>query len=685
VGDRTEIGAIARSLEDGDEGKTPLQEEIARVAQVLSWFILASLAVIFILGALRGESLSELFLISVAIAVSAIPEGLPAAVTVVLAVGMEAILSRGGLVRNLLAAETLGSTTVILTDKTGTLTKADMEVTDIITWGTILSKEHRAEGGSSILHHAHGDERDVLEFAALASDAFIDTTNNELTVHGRPVERAVVSAALSTGLNQTKLLENYPRLDFLAFSSSGRFAASLNDVRGITPDRYHLTGAPEYMLESAKYVYFEGKTHLKTEEMIRRFEAEHRSHTEKGMRLIGVAMKDADEKEFSDDIIGDRAKLLHESVFCGFIALSDPIRSDVKESIRVAQHAGARVIMATGDNRHTAIAVAKECGIWKDGDVALTGDEIAKLSEEELAQSLRHASVLARMLPESKLRVARLLESRGDIVAMTGDGVNDAPTLRAANIGIALGSGTEVAKEASDIVLLDNSFSVIVAAIEEGRRVIDNLRKIVIYLLSTSFGEIIVVSGAMLAAAPMPVLPAQILWINMLTEGLLNFAYAFEPKESDVMRRHPRRHGKKGLMSKTTLSYIVLCALSTGVLLYAVFLVSYVWLKQPIEETRALIFITLFISAVAGAISIKDLHVPVWKMKIFSNKYLLIALAFSFLGLFLALSIDPLARILSLEAIRPMPALLVGVIVFAIVLVVHEAGKIAMFERRKDA
>lgn len=685
TGDRTELGAIAKSLGEDEEGKTPLQEEIARVARVLSWLILVSIATIFLLGALRGETLSGLFLISVAIAVSAIPEGLPAAVTVVLAVGMEAILARGGLVRNLLAAETLGSTTVILTDKTGTLTKADMEVTDIITWGSIVSKKKLAGEGAAILHEAHGDERDVLQFAALASDAFIDAKDGKLEVHGRPVERAIVSAALSTGINQTHLLENYPRLDFLAFSSSGRFAASLNDVRGISPNRYHMTGAPEYMLASAEYVYFEGKAHKKTLEMLKRFEEEHRAHTEKGMRLIGVAMKDTDKQAFEEGELLDRAPMLSGSVFCGFIALSDPIRPDVKESIHIAQKAGARVIMATGDNRNTAVAIAAECGIYKDGDGVLTGDEIAKLSEEELGEALKKTSVLARMLPESKLRVARLLEGKGEIVAMTGDGVNDAPTLRAANIGVALGSGTEVAKEASDIILLDNSFSVIVAAIEEGRRVIDNLRKVVVFLLSTSFGEIIVVSGAMLAAAPMPVLPAQILWINMLTEGLLNFAYAFEPKEPDVMRRHPRRHGKRGLMSRSTLSYIVLCAASTGLLLYALFAVVYLWLGWSIEETRSLIFITLFVSAVAGAISIKDLHVPVWKMQLFSNRYLLMALGVAFGGLFLAVSVGPLARILSLEALQFGPALSTGIVMFLIVLTIHEIGKIFLFERRREA
>jgi Ca2+-transporting ATPase len=494
----------------------------------------------------------------------------------------------------------------------------------------------------------------------------------------------VVSAALSSGLNQARLLENYPRLDFLAFSSSGRFAASLNDVRGITPNRYHMTGAPEYMLESAKYVYFEGKAHRKTEEMVKRFEEEHKAHTEKGMRLIGVAMKDTSRRLFQEAELENRAPLLSDAVFCGFIALSDPIRPDVKESIRIAQRAGARVIMATGDNRHTAVAIAIECGIYKEGDGVLTGDDIAKLSEEELGEALKRTSVLARMLPESKLRVARLLEGKGEVVAMTGDGVNDAPALRAANIGVALGSGTEVAKEASDIVLLSNSFSVIVSAIEEGRRVIDNLRKVVVFLLSTSFGEIIVVSGAMLAAAPMPVLPAQILWINMLTEGLLNFAYAFEPTEPDVMRRHPRRHGKKGLMSRSTLWYIALCAASTGLLLYALFAVVYLWLGWSIEETRALIFITLFVSAVAGAISIKDLHVPVWKMRLFSNRYLLLALAVAFIGLILAVTVDPLSRILSLEALTLWPALVTGVVMFLIVLVVHEAGKIFLFERRKD-
>ncbi len=683
TGNRTELGRIASSIEGKEEGATPLQQEIARVAQLLSILIIVSLALIFILGLFRHEALSELFLISVAIAVSAIPEGLPAAVTVGLAVGMEALLLRGGLVRNLLAAETLGSTTVILTDKTGTLTRAEMEVSRIITWQSLEAGENVTSIDRDAVHKAHGDERDVLEFAVLASDAFIDPADG--VIHGRPVERAVVTAALASGLNQTILLQNYPRLDFLAFSSASRFAASLNDIRGITPNRYHISGAPEYLLEHATHIYVEGMPHPKTSRMTERFLEAFRARTAAGERMIGIAMKDTERSSFSREETKDTVSILPGCSFAGFISFTDPLRPDVKEAVRMAERSGARVIMATGDNTHTAVSIARECGIYKDDDTTLTGDEIAKLTEDELAKALKHATVLSRMLPESKLRVARLLRERGEIVAMTGDGVNDAPALKAANIGVSLGSGTEVAKESSDLVLLNNSFSVIVSAIEEGRRVRDNLKKIIAYLLSTSFGEIIVVGGAMLASAPIPVLPAQILWINLLTEGMLNFAYAFEPKEPDVMWRHPRRHGAQGIVSLGMVKYIVLCSLSTGLILYLLFFTAYLHLGYSIEETRALIFVTLFISAVAGAISIKDLHIPIWKMQPFSNRYLLVALGVAFFGLFVALSVGPITRILSLDSLHPLSGFAVGVIVFLIVLFVHEVGKALWFERRKDA
>lgn len=653
TGNQTEIGAIAEALGSENELATPLQENVVGVARFLTRIVLFALVGIFTLGLLRGEPVTELLLISIAIAVAAIPEGLPAAVTVVLAIGMEAILKRGGLVRNLLAAETLGSTTVILTDKTGTLTKAEMQVARVVTLGTILLDEQKRSSGT-LAHEVHGDERDALLFATLASDAFIERSGKGETavdvVRGRPVERAIVTAALASGLDQTELLSNYPRIDMLPFESKYRIAMSLHSIRGLKHRRAYITGAPEYILEHAHAVYLEGREHSKKKEILAQLEHELKHYTSKGMRLIAVGYKDLMIDTFPRENDTEREALVKDIVFMGFIVLHDPLREDVPESIAIAQHAGARVIMATGDNTQTARSIAAECGIWKDGDLVLSGSDVAQLTDDELVKKMKTTSVFSRMLPEHKLRLVRLLSSSGEIVAMTGDGVNDAPALRAANIGVALGSGTEVAKEASDLILLNNSFAIIVAAIEEGRRIIDNLRKIIAYLLSTSFSEIILVGVALVAAMPIPLLPAQILWTNILTEGFMNFAFAFEPKEGDLMDRDPRVAGARMMLSRSFTIFIILVGILSGATLALLywFLISQ---HTPIVEARTVLFVALTLSTMFIAFSLKDLRTPIFRIRLWTNSYLLASLVFGLAGLWVALYVPQVRELLRLTPI----------------------------------
>lgn len=694
VGDQTEFGQIATSLKQREGEPTPLERGVADIARFLSYIVLVALVAIFALGIIRGMALTDLLLISIAIAVAAIPEGLPAAVTVTLAIGMEAILKRGGLVRNLLAAETLGSTTVILTDKTGTLTQAQMRVARVITLGS-LEVESQAKETLSRVHEAHGDERDALEFAALASDAYIEhrqiggarkETEDaivETVVHGRPVERAIVQAALDSGLDQTELLANYPRISFLPFESRYRVAMSLNHVRGLIENRLHITGAPEFLLEAAQSVYVEGKHHPMTEEMRKRFADVLIKYAAEGMRVIGVAYHNTP-REHLEDAHGDedRQKMLKGIVFVGFILFHDPLRVDAAAAISAAKDAGARVIMATGDNPETARTIAKECGIWKHGDTILTGDAIEKLSDEALTQALLHTTVFARMTPNSKMRVVRLLIAEGEVVAMTGDGVNDAPALRAASIGVALGSGTEVAKEASDLVLLNNSFSIIVSSIEEGRRVIDNLRKIVVYLLSTSGSEIIVVGGALMIGLPLPLLPAQILWTNILSEGFMNFSFAFEPKESDLMRRDPRVVGAKQLVSRHLVGFVVTVGLLSGLLLLCLYWYLIAVLSMSEASAQALMFVALNLSMVFSVFSFKDLRAPIWKTRFFTNPYLFASITFSLFGLLIAFFVEPITKILRLAVFDPTDhlVLIIGMILANIMLV--EMAKSYFFSRK---
>jgi Ca2+-transporting ATPase len=685
VGNQTKIGSIASSLGEQISEKTPLQKNIADVARFLSYIVLCALVGIFVLGLVRGMAFTELLLISIAIAVAAIPEGLPAAVTVVLAIGMEAILKRGGLVRNLLAAETLGSTTVIMTDKTGTLTRAEMVVAKVLTLGGVLAEGGRVAEHKE--HEIHGDERDVLQFATLCADAFIEDQgegadpHGKRIVRGRPVERAVVLAALESGLDQTDLLQNYPRLDFFPFESKYRVALSLHHIRGLKHQRLYVTGAPEYILAHAGAVYMEGRAHIVSDDKKEKLERVLHHYTSQGFRVIGVAYRDTSIDRFASNDAEMRTKLTEGLILAGFIVLHDPLRSDVPASIREAKHAGARVIMATGDNPETARTIAEECGIWKEGDKVMKGIDTEHLSDAELLHALRGTTVFARMLPEHKLRLARVLTASGEIVAMTGDGVNDAPALRAANIGVALGSGTEVAKEASDLILLDNSFSIIVDAIEEGRRIIDNLRKIVAYLLSTSFTEIIAVGGALAAGIPIPLLPAQILWTNMLSEGFMNFAFAFEPKEDDLMMRDPKQAGAQNMLSRTFMTFVIAVGLAGGLVLLA----FYAYLLKtgvPTDEARTLAFILLTLGTTTIAFALKDLRMPIFKIAFWSNRYLLGSFVFSVAGLAFALEVDFLSKLLRLVDVDYMryAPLLIGAIILDLIAV--EIAKYFLFPRR---
>ncbi|GMQ95322.1 MAG: cation-transporting P-type ATPase [Patescibacteria group bacterium] len=681
TGNRTQLGAIAQSLAYEEESSTPLQKSIRKLAKFLAYATLAAVLMILIFGILRGEDVMDMLLVAIAVAVAAMPSGLPAAVTVVLALGMESILKRGGLVRNLLAAETLGSTTVILTDKTGTLTKAEMRVASIVTASSLGSSE------KSI----HGDEdvREVLSMAILTSDAFVegrDEALSEWVVRGRPVERAVVLAGLESGIDQTDLLKADPRLDFLPFESKNRFSASLHRAPEKGVNRTYFSGSPELLLEHSSFAYANKGKEALTEEVRRRFSKIQVEKGKEGLRLIGIAYKDTPSwKEIPrKNQKGEEEipTLLEGLVFAGFIVLHDPLRPEVRESIQTAREAGARVIMLTGDNAVTASKIAEEAGIKKKDGNVLTGQDIEGYSDNELAVALESTDVFARVLPEQKLRIARLLKSRGEVVAMTGDGINDAPALRSANIGVALGSGTEVAKEASDIILLNNSFSIIVRAIEEGRRVLDNLKKIVAYLLSTSFSEITVIGGALIMGLPLPLLPAQILWTNILEEGFMNFAFAFEPKEYGVMKRDPRSVSMKNILTKSLKQLIVLIAVITGVflMLLYVFLLS---LDLPIEKVRTIMFVALSIDSIFFTFSIKNLHRPIWKINMFSNRYLLFALLFSITMLLAAVFLPPIQNLLSLTPLSPFE-LFATLAVGVFNLLVIELAKYIVFERRKQ-
>ncbi|MFC1756826.1 cation-translocating P-type ATPase [Patescibacteria group bacterium] len=678
----TELGKIAELISKEKAPLTNFQQNIKKLAHTLSFIVLGALVLIFIEGILRGEEVSQMIFTAVAIAVAAIPEGLPVAVSVVLAIGMERVLSRGGLVKKLNAAETLGSIDVILTDKTGTLTQAIMRVSDIVTLNSAMIANKKKEDLDADYLKKNDDKRKVLEMAILSSGGFVENPEDNLAdwiVRGRPIEQAIILAGMESGLYQHKCLKERPRLDFLEFESERRYSASLHNLNK-SKKRFYLAGAPEFLLALSTKIYKNGKEIKLTTEHKELLGSVLLKQASFGARIIAVAYKDSNVDEFPRDDGNEEYK---DFVFGGFVLFHDPLRPDAVSSLRKAELAGIRTVMMTGDHKGTARKIGEETGILKSRERIITGEMLEELTEKDLKRTIEHTSIFARVLPKQKLRVVKAWQDCGKNVAMTGDGINDAPALRRADIGIAVNSGTEVSKEASNLILLNNSFSVIISAIEEGRKILVNLRKILVYLLSTGFSEIILIGSSLAIGLPLPVLPAQILWTNLIEEGFMNFAFAFEPKEKGIMRAKPDSFSSKNLFTNEGKILIIVLTMLTSLFLLSVFLISHLLLKNPIEYTRTIVFAALSIDSIFFAFSLKNFRKPIWKINIFSNPYLIVAVFISFLFLAGALFIPSLRFLLSLEKLGA-ASLLVVSFIGLFNLGVIETVKHFLFSRKKE-
>jgi len=631
TGGKTEMGDIAEGLSLMSDADTPIEKSVRKLARFLSFIVAGVVALLVVVGLVRDIPLPEIMLLAIALAVSVIPEGLPAAVTAILAIGMERILKKRGLVRNLLAAETLGSTTVILTDKTGTLTQSKLALVDVV------AGEERGYIGIQLSQN----QIRVLQDAMRVSDAYVTNNDEEKAlVGGRPVERAIMSAALERRVFPDVFEEIKKRIDFLSFSSEKRFSGALYPGEGKgTSSRAYFLGAPEILLQEATMVFEDGKEVPLTKTRRDALEKIINGLAHEGKRVIGVGFRDVSEDQLSRS---KKQDVLHGATYSGLIAFADPVREDVPAAIRQVHEAGVRVIMVTGDTPQTAYSIAVAAGIAKEGEEPLTGRAIEHMNDDELYDALMHNHVCARVLPKQKQRLVSVLQERGEIVAMTGDGVNDAPALKAAAIGVAVGSGTSVAREASDLVLLDDSFSIVVSAIQEGRRIMDNLKKATVHLIATSFHEVFIISVAVLVGLPLPILPIQILWVNILEEGFLTFGFAFEPGEKKSMQLSPRALRERTILTKPVRRLILVAGTITGIFSVGVFLFL---LSQnvPIEEIRTIMFVVLALDSIMFAVSLKQLRQPFWKGPLFNNRYLVFALLFSAAGIGVTLSV-PLIR-----------------------------------------
>lgn len=627
TGIHTELGAIAKELSKKTRTETPLQKDIKGVARMLLVLVAVIIVVIAGLSLFRGMSLGETLLVAIAVAVASIPEGLPAAVTVVLALGMERILKSGGLVRSLLAAETLGATSVILTDKTGTLTEGRMKAVAYVT------RSATTEGPDG------ETAQKILRAAILASDGYLEEVpeaekdSEKIIARGRPMEQAILLAGLEAGLPEKRLREEFGRVDELHFSSARGFGGMLVQEGG---ERVaYVSGTPELFLAHAEHMTgTRGGTRAFTKEDAEYFNEALRRSGSEGKRVMAVGRIVTKKKEFPlEDAL---TSFIDDLELLGFIIFSDVIRKEARTAVGEMQSAGARVVMLTGDNPETALWFAKQVGIAKEGDKAYTGADFRELPDEALLAMLQTQTVFARVAPKDKLRIARVLTNAGEVVAMTGDGVNDAPALEAAAIGVALGSGTDVAKEASDLVLLKDSFSVITKAIEEGRRLRDNVKKMFAYMLSTNFSEIFIITASLAAGMPIPILPTQIMWANLIEGGPMNVALAFEPLYPSAMKRSPKHPDIQKVLSKDLMKLIVSVGCLTGLMLVALHF-TLISTGIPEDELRTIMFGAISASSVAGAFSLKSFGTPLWKIPLLSNSILFVSLLGSIAMLLVAL------------------------------------------------
>jgi len=545
TGDRTEIGRINELIASADILETPLTKKIARFSGLLLYVILGLAAITFLVGILRGESWLEMFMAVVALAVGAIPEGLPAAVTITLAIGVAKMAKRNAIIRKLPAVETLGSTTVICSDKTGTLTQNQMTVQELYAGGDLFlvsgsgyapEGEITREGEPGALPE-DAALRECLIAGLLCNDAALTQVEGEWRVEGDPTEAALVVSARKAGLEREPFSESLPRLDAIPFESQYQYMATLHG----NPERHvvYLKGAVESVLERCSLALSSTGELMPPNLDVCNREAARMA--EKGLRVLAFARTG---RGISDAAL-DHGDVAEGLTFLGLQGMIDPPRPEAVAAVRVCQAAGIRVKMITGDHAITATAIARQIGLIDDAAgsgqaLALNGRDVAALSDKELIAVVVRSAVFARVAPEQKLRLVEALQATGNIVAMTGDGVNDAPALRQADIGVAMGiTGTEVAKEAADMVLTDDNFSSIEAAVEEGRGVYDNLVKFITWTLPTNLGEGLVILAAVFAGAQLPITPVQILWINMTTAVLLGLMLAFEPKEPGIMNRPP--------------------------------------------------------------------------------------------------------------------------------------------------
>ncbi len=645
IGSHTEFGKIAALTTTVENDRTPLEAQLAVFSRQLAIVILCVVGIVGVFGVARGIPFVDMLVLGIALAVAAIPEGLLVTLTVTLALGMQRIARKRAVVRTLVAAETLGSVTVLCVDKTGTLTTGEMTVTKLAT-GEASEKEKVKS------------EKRLIDALAMVNAARDVQRDSHEYVTGSMTEKAI-HAFLKEKIwrdEENRDEEQRSMIGELPFSSANKFSArAFRDGDG---GRIVAMGAPEVLLGRADCTDAErGMLMSKIEQMSGR-----------GLRVLMVVEKSEKRKEKSTleetDIVD-----MH---VVGLVGLEDAVRVDVPEMVRVAKAAGIRAVMVTGDHPRTARAVATSIGLVADNDAVMTGVEVTRLNDVALAAQVARVNVFARISPADKLRIVRALQHNGEVVAMTGDGVNDAPALRAADVGIAVGSGTDVAKEAADIVLLDNGFATIIAAVREGRGLFDNIRKVVVYLMASSGSELVLMLAAIALGLPLPLLPIHILWINILSDGLPAIALAAERPEAGVMQEPPRRRGEHILRGDMLATIVIAGLVTDGVLVLMLILLS----RAGVDEAmiRTFIFVTLGMTSTLYIFALRSFRRSLFASSLLRNRWLFLAVVSSMVLLFIPVFVVPLQSVFGLAPL-PLYALPFLVVLAVVKVIAIETGK----------
>ena len=678
TGMTTEVGKIAGMINDVEKQETPLQTKLNKLGKTLGIVALAICVFIFIVGLIQGKEPIGMFMTAVSLAVAAIPEGLAAVSTIVLAIGVQKMVKKNAIVKRLPAVETLGSATVICSDKTGTLTQNKMTVKKIFWNDAIRDLDNIGENEID-------EELKKLVYANMLCNDTKISNEGELT--GDPTETALVDMAFKLDFDPS-IYDRTPRIEEVPFDSERKLMTTVNKV----DDDYvvYTKGGIDELLKRCNSYEINNNVNNDLGAYINKIRQENEKMAKEALRVLGCAYKVIDHFPSKEEM----KNIENNLTFIGMVGMIDPPRQEAKVAVEKCKTAGIKTVMITGDHKITATAIARELGILENDDEAITGQDLENMTDEELEKNVRHYSVYARVSPEHKVRIVKAWQKNGEIVAMTGDGVNDSPALKTSDIGCAMGVvGTDVAKEAADVILTDDNFATIVSAVEEGRRIYDNIQKVIQFLLSSNIGEIVVLFLATLLTPLFAnwfgitdithleiLLPIHILWINLVTDSLPALALAFDPANSDIMTRKPAKPGK-GIFTKAMTWRIIYQGIMIGLLTLAAYAIGLATTNEPIngltleqskiEVGQTMAFVTLALSELVHVFNVRDNKKSIFKTKVFNNKKLVWAIIASAALMFVILLIEPLRNIFSIPILPTQNILELVCLIFAPIVIVE--------------